>query len=255
MALLKTNYKDDILLDTSGKRKYTMITNDDGTVSFVDATDYSQNGDTFGAADINATNKEVNEHFASVEKSLEALNTKIAWWIEKLYLPDPDAARTYIYSAGTFAPGQSLGQNAYGNNHVVTITEASDYLNVAIAKDTSSNIGCVGGIMFQAAVDVTGYNKLCIDYDITEILFPNYPTSGTGWGLLMYAVDEPSKLSYSGFQSATPVTLMKGVQGVGYHSEVDVSAVSGLRYVAILLGSYGGYAYNVHLNIKNVWLE
>lgn len=77
MALLKTNYKDDILLDTSGKRKYTMITNDDGTVSFVDATDYLQNGDTFGAADINATNTEVNEHFASVEESLEALNTKI----------------------------------------------------------------------------------------------------------------------------------------------------------------------------------
>lgn len=78
MALLKTNYKDDILLDTSGKRKYTMITNDDGTVSFVDVTDYSQNGDAFGAADINATNTEVNEHFASVDKSLEALNTKIA---------------------------------------------------------------------------------------------------------------------------------------------------------------------------------
>nr|DAF82237.1 MAG TPA: hypothetical protein [Caudoviricetes sp.] len=78
MALLKTNYKDDILLDNSGKRKYTMITNDDGTVSFVDVTDYSQNGDAFGAADINATNTEVNEHFASVEKSLEALNTKIS---------------------------------------------------------------------------------------------------------------------------------------------------------------------------------
>lgn len=77
MALLKTNYKDDILLDTSGKRKYTMITNDDGTVSFVDVTDYSQNGDAFGAADINATNTEVNEHFASVDKSLEALNTNI----------------------------------------------------------------------------------------------------------------------------------------------------------------------------------
>lgn len=255
MALLKTNYKDDILLDTSGKRKYTMITNDDGTVSFVDVTDYSQNGDAFGAADINATNTEVNEHFASVGESLEALNTKIAWWIEKLYLPDPDAARTYIYSAGVFAPGQSLGQDTYGNNHVVTITETSDKLNVAVAKNTSSNIGCVGGVMFQAAVDVTGYNKLCIDYDITGILYPNYPTSDTRWGLLMYAVDDPSKLSYNKFQSATPVTLMKGVQGVGYHSEVDVSTISGLRYAAILLASYGAYAYNVHMDIKNVWLE
>lgn len=191
----------------------------------------------------------------NIGAELNSINTKIAWWIEKLYLPDPDAARTYIYSAGIFAPGQSLGQDTYGNNHVVTITEASSYLNVAIVKNTSSNIGCVGGVMFQTAVDVTGYNKLCIDYDIAEILYPNYPTSGTRWGLLMYAVDDPSKLSYSGFQSATPVTLLNGVQGVGYHSELDVSAVSGLRYAAILLASYGAYAYNVHINIKNVWLE
>lgn len=191
----------------------------------------------------------------NIGAELNSINTKIAWWIEKLYLPDPDVARTYIYSAGIFAPGQSLGQDTYGNNHVVTITEASSYLNVAIVKNTSSNIGCVGGVMFQTAVDVTGYNKLCIDYDISEILFPNYPTSGTRWGLLMYAVDDPSKLSYSGFQSATPVTLLNGVQGVGYHSELDVSAVSGLRYAAILLASYGAYAYNVHINIKNVWLE
>lgn len=48
-------YKDDIL-DTSvnTRRKYNMIQNADGTVSFEDATVYSQVGDTFGAADVNA---------------------------------------------------------------------------------------------------------------------------------------------------------------------------------------------------------
>lgn len=50
---LKTNYKEDIF---SGNRKYNMINNGDGTVSFEDVTEYSQVGDTFGAADINATN-------------------------------------------------------------------------------------------------------------------------------------------------------------------------------------------------------
>lgn len=55
MADLRTDYKDD-LLDTSvnTQRKYRMVTNDDGTVSFEDATVYTQNGDTFGASDINA---------------------------------------------------------------------------------------------------------------------------------------------------------------------------------------------------------
>ena len=61
MADLKTTYKDDVL-DTSAntKRKYNMITNADGTVSFEDVTTYSQNGDTLGAADVNSANEAVN---------------------------------------------------------------------------------------------------------------------------------------------------------------------------------------------------
>ena len=62
MADLKTTYQDDVL-DTSvnEKRKYNMIQNADGTVSFEDVTTYSQIGDIFGAADINATNAKINE--------------------------------------------------------------------------------------------------------------------------------------------------------------------------------------------------
>jgi hypothetical protein len=48
MATLRTNYKDDILAAAmDGKRQYQMIQNGNGTVSFVDVTDYTQNGDTF----------------------------------------------------------------------------------------------------------------------------------------------------------------------------------------------------------------
>lgn len=64
---LKNDYTDDVL-DTSANtlRKYQMIQNDDGTVSFVDVTEYSQIGDSFGAADVNAIAEKVND-----------LNTKI----------------------------------------------------------------------------------------------------------------------------------------------------------------------------------
>ena len=67
MADLKTNYKDDVL-DTSKneKRKFRMIQNDDGTVSFDDATEYTQQGDAFGAADINTTNAKINEQSQSL---------------------------------------------------------------------------------------------------------------------------------------------------------------------------------------------
>lgn len=60
-ATLPVNYKDDILASSmGGKRRYRMINNTDGTVSFEDATTYTQVGSDFGAADINKTNAGVN---------------------------------------------------------------------------------------------------------------------------------------------------------------------------------------------------
>lgn len=62
MADLKTNYVDDILDTTKNQlRKYQQIQNDDGTVSFVDVTEYTQIGTSFGAKDINDTNAAIND--------------------------------------------------------------------------------------------------------------------------------------------------------------------------------------------------
>lgn len=73
MANLKTNYKDDVL-DTSKneKRKFRMIQNEDGTVSFEDVTEYIQIGDTFGAADVNMTNEEINALNEGLENCLKS---------------------------------------------------------------------------------------------------------------------------------------------------------------------------------------
>lgn len=61
MADLKTNYVDDVLDTTKNQvRKYKQIQNDDGTVSFVDVTEYTQVGTSFGAKDINDTNAAIN---------------------------------------------------------------------------------------------------------------------------------------------------------------------------------------------------
>lgn len=57
MDNLKVNYKDAVF---SGSRKYRETTNGDGTVSFADATTYTQQGDQFGADDINTTNAAIN---------------------------------------------------------------------------------------------------------------------------------------------------------------------------------------------------
>lgn len=70
MSDLKTNYTDDILdSDVNSKRKYRIINNADETISLEDVTVYLQNGDVFGAKDINETNEKVN-------LSIKSLNVK-----------------------------------------------------------------------------------------------------------------------------------------------------------------------------------
>lgn len=59
---LPTNFVDDILAPSmGGKRKFTITDNGDGTYEIEDVTEYTQTGSDFGAGQINATNKAVNE--------------------------------------------------------------------------------------------------------------------------------------------------------------------------------------------------
>lgn len=61
MAQLKTDYTDQILdSSVNTQRKYRQVDNGDGTISFVDVTEYSQQGDSFGAGDVNTTNSVLN---------------------------------------------------------------------------------------------------------------------------------------------------------------------------------------------------
>ena len=74
-ANLPVNFKDDILKENmNGKRRFNMIQNGDGTVSFEDVTEYTQVGSTFGAAQINATNEAVN-NAADASKIIDDLDT------------------------------------------------------------------------------------------------------------------------------------------------------------------------------------
>lgn len=59
--MFRTDYKNDKLLVASNtKRKFNVIENEDGTVSFEDATVYEVKGDNFGADEVNEIHKELN---------------------------------------------------------------------------------------------------------------------------------------------------------------------------------------------------
>lgn len=70
--MLKTDYKEDVF---EGNRKYKLISNQDGTTEIVDETAYTQEGDPFGANDINATNAAINR-----QEHVTLLTLKAAEW-------------------------------------------------------------------------------------------------------------------------------------------------------------------------------
>ncbi|MFV0394042.1 MAG: hypothetical protein ACK5LC_06560 [Coprobacillaceae bacterium] len=72
---LKTTYKDDI--PNTPTRRYNLINNEDGTVSFEDATVYSQIGDDFAALDVNEITKAINAIDASGWVTKVRLSTEV----------------------------------------------------------------------------------------------------------------------------------------------------------------------------------
>ena len=88
---LPTNFKDDILnTSVNSKRKYKMINNTGGTVSFEDKTDYTQEGSEFGAGQINATNDAINNIYDERILSLEeaALVTEPGFFVDAMVVPE-----------------------------------------------------------------------------------------------------------------------------------------------------------------------
>lgn len=97
--ILATDFKDDIMQEAmNGKRRYRMINNADGTVSFEDATDYEQIGNVYGAGQINATNEAVNQSVDS-NKLVKELST-ISAITQEGYVPDALAVKELNSSLG-----------------------------------------------------------------------------------------------------------------------------------------------------------
>lgn len=70
---LKTDYTDAIWV---GKKRYNQITNNDGTVSFDDVTDYAQKENSFyGADDANSTNEAINYIMKALENDTDLYTT------------------------------------------------------------------------------------------------------------------------------------------------------------------------------------
>ena len=177
MADLKTNYVDDVLdAEKNQLRKYQMITNDDGTVSFVDATDYLTQGTNFGAKDINDTNGAVNE----LNNSLGELKRE-KWYQQRMANTNVvngvvDNNRRLLNEDGTLF---SLANNA-NSTYKVTMVSRTSSSNTLYCSESIVDFSTGGvGICIMSKTDsVYPYLSVTAENNIITTITPsNYSLS------------------------------------------------------------------------------
>lgn len=70
MSILKTDYKDDVInTELAADRKFGEVANEDGTYSYNDVTPYTQEGDEYGAKQINEENTHTNYAIEAADRT------------------------------------------------------------------------------------------------------------------------------------------------------------------------------------------
>ena len=69
--VLRTDFKDSIPKNTTENKKYKMTNNSDNTVSFTDVTEYSQEGSSYGAKEVNEEREAINSVIVPQTRTVE----------------------------------------------------------------------------------------------------------------------------------------------------------------------------------------
>ena len=132
---LPVDFKDDVLqVEMAGKRKYRVIQNEDGTISLDDVTEYSQIGNSYGAAQMNATNMAVNESFDK-NKVIDSLD-------------DIAANESAGYAAGALAVRELDGKL---EDAIIVKTYTKD--NISISANSYASVAVNAPV-------ISGYNRV-----------------------------------------------------------------------------------------------
>ena len=92
---LSRDFKGDILDSSNTRRKYRMINNSDGTVSFEDVTVYSQQGSEFGAKEVNEERENINNLVNYMEESNPVIQ-ELQQHLAALYNNNSSAKTCYL---------------------------------------------------------------------------------------------------------------------------------------------------------------
>lgn len=152
--MLRTDFRNS---EYDGLRKYRMIQNDDGTVSFQDVTDYRVVGDTFGGVEINATNQTVN----NIEEKLNGIPDR-KWELVGSTITGEDIALPSDFIELHIEVGAVINNGGYNWIFNVTIPRAALSSTEKLYSCSSFPINNVQyGRAYALAVTTT---KVCVSY-------------------------------------------------------------------------------------------
>lgn len=146
MEILKTDYKDDIMASGTTSRKYTQLTNSDGTFSLVDKTPYEQKGDLFGANDINKTNREVNRinNYESVMLLASGWTGDSAPYTQTVSVPnaraDDNPVLVSLLEDGAVPTVQNAYMKAFGRISAGTAVTSNGSVTFKVYKKPATDI-------------------------------------------------------------------------------------------------------------------
>lgn len=178
---LKTDFKNDIF---EGNRKYKISTDASGQSEIVEVTDFTQEGDTFGADEINTTNKAVNDlldKMTTLGKSVSDGKTLVAAAITA-----KKVAATVSDSFETLA--EKIGQIVLGSGNATasdvlkgkTFTNSGGVELTGTMPDhsTKDSLGGINSNYPNVPIHKGSYGQFCTPTESSERLFAVRPDKG-----------------------------------------------------------------------------
>ena len=275
MADLRTDYKDDVLdISVNERRKYRMENNEDGTVSFIDETEYLQRGDDFGAREVNKIHNALNNSGGSAEwyGTLEEYNalpdTKytdgVKYYIKDAYVLaggggignvryNEKTDMVQIYFGGEWVDwkygnmkafyliknGAVIGENAGGligrKCGLGSATKVVPIVNGASASITTSGEGTVFN---EIAFDATKYSKIYMEYKIAS-------THANSIVQMGFSSTNTERDSFEHDLLASH----SGVVDETFVKEIDISTINGMQYL------FAWLYYPSSVSFQNVYMK
>lgn len=178
---LKTDFKNDIF---EGNRKYKISTDASGQSEIVEVTDFTQEGDTFGADEINTTNKAVNDlldKMTTLGKSVSDGKTLVAAAItaKKVAATVSDSFETLAKKIGQIVLGS-------GNATASDVLKGKTFTNSGGVEltgtmpdhSTKDSLGGINSNYPNVPIHKGTYGQFCTPTESSERLFAVRPDKG-----------------------------------------------------------------------------